>query len=310
MNTKFIDMTGKVLGSLTVLRRSDERGRGGVWVCRCECGTEVLRRGDNLRSSKHPNCGCEAGALVRTHGKKGTKIYRIWRGIKDRCCNERCAQYHRYGGRGIQICETWRNSFQAFYDDMGDVPESKHSIERIDNDRGYCKSNCRWASMREQSRNKCNTHRLTFKGKTRSLSEWADKLKIPDHRIRQRINRGWSVSRALTVPSLYSTRTVIEFDGRSLTIGQWARHINIHHSTLLSRLREGWSVHRSLKSPLCKQASPRMLTFNGRTLSAAEWSRILPIGHATILSRLKRGWTAERTLGTVARAYASGKPSE
>lgn len=107
------------------------------------------------------------------HGKARTPIYIIWRSIVQRCTNKNCASYKDYGGRGITMCDSWRNSFVNFYKDMGDVPKGM-SIERIDNDEGYNPKNCRWATKLEQASNKRTTVR--FKGKTRR--EWADHFKV------------------------------------------------------------------------------------------------------------------------------------
>ena len=138
----------------------------------------------------------------KTLGAPGRSIpeYKVWKGMKGRCYRKRCAAYHCYGGRGIQVCERWRNSFEAFYADLGPRPTKSHRLERIDNDGHYEPENCRWATQIEQSRNTRTSIRLSFRGKTKSLTDWADELHIKACTIRSRLFRGWKVEDALTSP--------------------------------------------------------------------------------------------------------------
>lgn len=148
-----IDMSGRIFGILTVLGRDGITKCGAIkWLCRCECGSEKSIDGVSLRRGASKSCGCTTyDNRAKTHGMTGTKVFNIWRGIKDRCLNPRSTAYKHYGGRGIDLCAEWM-SFERFYSDMGD--NNGLTIDRIDNEKGYSKDNCRWASMSVQMRNR------------------------------------------------------------------------------------------------------------------------------------------------------------
>ncbi len=127
--------------------------------------------------------------------------YNTWEGIKQRCHNPNEKRYAEYGGRGITVCVRWRESFEAFLADVGSRPSPEHSLDRLDNDRGYEPGNVRWATRSQQQRNRRTTnHRLTFRGETRCVTEWAEILGISERTLRARAVRGWSAERALTTP--------------------------------------------------------------------------------------------------------------
>lgn len=136
--------------------------------------------------------------MRHTHGKRHSRVYNIWCGIKARCLNPNTAAYPNYGGRGITLCEKWRE-FPGFYSDMGDPPPNG-TIERVDNDRGYEPGNCRWASRAEQNRNKRGLHLLTVDGETRSMGSWAEQSGLKVGTIWQRIKNGWSAEAAVKTP--------------------------------------------------------------------------------------------------------------
>jgi len=135
-----------------------------------------------------------------THGLSHTKEYRIWQAMISRCYKPTNASYHKYGGRGITVCDRWLNSVQAFIDDMGICPPDKTSIDRIDNSLGYFPENCRWADDIEQNNNRKNVVMLTINGITKSRCNWAREYGISPITIKSRMGRGWSAERAVTEP--------------------------------------------------------------------------------------------------------------
>lgn len=171
---KLIDITGQRFGRLTVLRKGPTRpGKmgGSNWICICDCGNETMTVGSQLRKGSTKSCGCLAkewstrlggnpdfiakrAAKQIKHGHKRKNAvsveYKTWLGMKRRCYDEKYKDYATWGGRGIRVCDRWNNSFEAFLEDMGPRPSSKHSIDRLDSNLDYSPGNCRWATMQEQ----------------------------------------------------------------------------------------------------------------------------------------------------------------
>ncbi len=134
------------------------------------------------------------------HGLTKSKIYSIWSVMKQRCYNKKDRRFKDYGGRGIFVCERWRNSFDNFLKDMGTPPTAKHSIDRIDNNKEYSPENCRWATRMEQMANFRRNRYVSFNGKTLHVAEWTRKLGFGERTIAARLNRGWTTEAALTTP--------------------------------------------------------------------------------------------------------------
>ena len=141
----------------------------------------------------------------QTHGKRHTRLYRIWANIKTRCFNTNDPHYKRWGAKGITMCEEWKNNFQAFYDwAMSSGYSDELTIDRIDNNGNYEPDNCRWATVQEQNQNKNNVILLTYDGLTMSCSAWSKKLGIGHDTVRARYKKGWTVE-----DCLYGKREVI-----------------------------------------------------------------------------------------------------
>lgn len=195
------NLSGMVFGKLTVVRFShSSKSMQPCWECLCECGNTSLVFAGNLKKGNTTSCGCVKLSRITKHGKAGSVEYVCWVAMVQRCTNPSNRYYANYGGRGITVCDDWLK-FENFYRDMGDRPSDLHSIDRIDNNKGYCKENCRWATRKAQNSNKRDNVLVTLNGETRTITEWASLLSISPSAIKGRLYRGWPVSEALTKPS-------------------------------------------------------------------------------------------------------------
>lgn len=163
MPIKAIDLTGRAFGRLMVLERSENGGKEPRWLCACICGRKKVVFGSSLKSGQTRSCGCIAREVTRarsiTHGMFGSPEWRAWASMRSRCLVPTNRNYANYGGRGITVCVRWRDSFEAFYRDMGPRPSPHHQIDRINNNAGYEPNNCRWATRAENQRNRRTTVR-------------------------------------------------------------------------------------------------------------------------------------------------------
>lgn len=200
-----IDMTGKKYGRLTVLKLDHKDKRNECfWLCRCDCGNTTIVSGYKLRTGHTRSCGCyreeTRGDHHRSHGMTDTKLYTIWCNMKARCHNPKNDMYYRYGARGIQVCDEWRNSFDTFMEWANKAGYREGlSIERVDIDKGYNPENCRWITKKEQYLNRSDSHLVTAFGKTQTIKEWADESGIAFDTIERRLNAyGWDAERAVS----------------------------------------------------------------------------------------------------------------
>ncbi len=196
---------GQKFGRWTTISETRIYDDRAAWLCRCDCGKERTVIVKSLMNGISKSCGCLSRQITsvknRTHGKSRTTTHDTWCGMIQRTEDKKCRSYPNYGGRGIKICRRWRESFEAFLQDMGEKPKGK-SIDRFpDNDGDYEPRNCRWATPKEQMRNtRANTH-LTHNGRTATLSEWAEITGICIQTICTRLRRKWPISRVLTEPT-------------------------------------------------------------------------------------------------------------
>lgn len=193
--------------------------------------------------------------FVATHGRSRTPEYRVWQQLRQRCLNPRAKSFDNYGGRGVTVCDRWNESFQAFIDDMGARPSPYHSIDRIDNDGPYEPKNCRWAEMRVQLRNRRTNSMLTFLGRTQTVTDWAAELGIAAPTLDARLQRGWSLEKALSTLGESSSRKkhahrMLTYNGETLSLAEWNRRLGCSPTTILCRLKNGWSVERALATPV------------------------------------------------------------
>ena len=195
------DLTGQTFTDLVVLERVERQGRstGAWWSCKCQCGTIKSLPSSDLLSGRIASCGCRrrrlASTRATTHGKTGSRTFRIWQAMKTRCSNPRARNWQRYGGRGIAVCERWL-SFDAFLMDMGEAPDG-YSLDRVDNDGCYEPANCRWATRLQQANNTSANVFIEFDGMRLSRSEWERRLGLGKTTIRSRLRSGLAVEKAL-----------------------------------------------------------------------------------------------------------------
>jgi hypothetical protein len=197
------EMLNKTFGRLFVIKENGRLGQHLSYFCQCSCGNQVTVRGNSLRSGNTTSCGCVHKAMIGKlnfkHGLKRGREYSSWQMMIDRCTNQNSKSWNSYGGRGITVCDRWKD-FSKFYQDMGERPEN-HTLERIDNNLGYSPENCKWATVKEQNRNTRRTRLLEINGVTKCVTDWCDYFGINKRTVSNRINRGkWPVELAITTP--------------------------------------------------------------------------------------------------------------
>jgi len=199
----FKDLSGQRFGRLAVIERAGNIGEHPVkWLCKCDCGNEKAIDGNSLRMGKTKSCGCFLSETVRkrkmVHGFYGERLYNIWQHMKDRCYYPRNDNYKNYGGRGISVCDEWKENYSAFKEwALNNGYSDSLTIDRKNNDGNYEPGNCRWATIDTQSNNKQNTVYITINGETHNLKEWSELSNIPRIIIYGRFKRGWSEDRLL-----------------------------------------------------------------------------------------------------------------
>lgn len=213
------DLTGQTFYHLTAIRFDHSSKSGNsVWLWKCnfqECGKEHLANASKVKCGQIKSCGCyhkySVAERSRTHGHTikedgiksrpcgtASKEYECWINMRRRCGNTKDPNYHRYGGRGISVCERWQNSFEDFLEDVGMAPTKKHSLGRIDNDKDYCKSNVQWETPIQQCNNKSTNHLIEMNGRRMTVTQWARELDIPTDTMFKRVEAGWSNEKLIT----------------------------------------------------------------------------------------------------------------
>jgi hypothetical protein len=185
-------------GAWRRVMRSDKKAEL-LWCMVCRCGKTRWVSYTNIRRQFVTSCGCKRGLAATTHGHtRGGKVTRelmAWRGMITRCFASANPGYKNYGGRGITVSSAWRRSFKTFLRDVGPCPGPGYSIDRKNNDKGYSKANCWWATRSQQAANKRNNRKLTVRGCTLHVSAWARETGLHVQTILDRLRRGWSRTR-------------------------------------------------------------------------------------------------------------------
>ena len=208
------DLTGRRYGRLVALYRDMDSGSKNKWVCQCDCGNKhVVSYYDLTRKDSRGSrsCGCLKRDLTiertRTHGLSKHRLYTIYNNIIKRCEDKTHRCYDNYGGRGIKMCDEWRDDFVTFYNWACDNGyRAGLTIDRVDNDRGYCPENCRWVTRIEQQNNRRDNNNLTLGKEKHTVTEWSRITGIKNSTIRGRIASGWAVEDALTIKPSHNNR--------------------------------------------------------------------------------------------------------
>lgn len=207
------DITGQKFNRLTAIRFSHLEKKTHKWFFKCDCGkTRIaskisvmhskIKACEDCAKEKKKNLIIERNKIEKLHHghsilDKTSRTYNTWRHIKIRCMQKNHKDYERYGAKGIIVCDRWKNSFENFLEDMGERPRDM-TLDRIDNSKGYNKENCRWATLKEQGRNKTNNNFISYKGETKCISEWASLLSISYGTLYSRLFKSkWSIKKSL-----------------------------------------------------------------------------------------------------------------
>lgn len=214
---KIEEFVGKKFGRLTIISDNcmyDSQGNrisgASKFNCLCDCGTEGIYRSNFLLRGITTSCGCfkseKTSFRSSTHGQTNSYFYEILRGIRRRCYDEKIKSYSDYGKRGIIVCERWLEpngqGLLNFIMDMGERPSPQYSIERIDVNGNYEPENCKWATPKEQGNNKRNNNTITYKGETKTLTEWSEFFNIKRTTLSYRLKKGMDFEEAISLPVL------------------------------------------------------------------------------------------------------------
>lgn len=206
---KFKDLTGMRFGKLTVLEYTNKRNlnRNILWRCLCDCGNEIYVATSCLNSGHTKSCGCgknnfvEMGKIGGKFGKhhlSRTRLYKCYNHMINRCHNSSNIQYKDYGGRGIKVCEEWKNDFISFYNwAMSNGYKDDLTIDRIDVNGNYEPSNCRWVNKYLQANNKRNNVYIACNNETLTIAQWSNRLNINYWNIRRKIQKGWTIQQII-----------------------------------------------------------------------------------------------------------------
>lgn len=203
---KCVDLTGKKFTRLTVIaRHGSTKSKKAVWLCQCECGGKTKVTSQMLTSGRTKSCGClhkeQLSAGHSTHCLSKTRLHKAWCNMKTRCYNQNNKDYSRYGGRGIIMCDEWKNDFVSFYNwAIINGYNDMLTLDRIDNNGNYEPSNCRWITMQKQCNNRHSNHMITYNGETHTISEWSEIVGMSRDALVSRLRRGWDIEKTLTTP--------------------------------------------------------------------------------------------------------------
>lgn len=267
---------GDVINRLTFTGKTFFEFRGGkdrrMIEAKCECGTVKTYVWDLVKRGGVKSCGCYKADLFKvqpnnvTHGLRNHRLYSIYRGIKERCYNEKAKSYQRYGAKGIVMCQEWLDDFLTFYNwSMANGYKADLTIDRKENDKGYSPENCRYISYAGQKRNTSQNVFITAWGETKCLTDWAadDRCKVSVGGLRNRFGRDkakWPIAEdAISSQSLshdeqrrrMKTNNILVAWGESKIISDWVKdsRCSVKESAIRKRLKKGWLIEDAIAAP-------------------------------------------------------------
>lgn len=200
------DIINQQFGRLVVLEEDlDAKCNDKKYWCKCSCGNiKSVRRACLLRGIT-ASCGClraeKSSERRKTHGLSQCSLYRVWRSMKNRCYMESNKSYYLYGGKGIKVCDEWKDFINFYNWSVGNGYEKGKSIDRIDSNKDYCPENCRWVDSKTQNNNTSRNHLITYNGETKTMAQWCEMLNMSYDKVKSRLNKyGWSVEKTFTTP--------------------------------------------------------------------------------------------------------------
>lgn len=258
---KIEDYVGKrVSKKLTVVGIDEEflklHPTSNHWIFLCDCGNKFSTSPAKVILGKKISCGCLAGKGLLLHGLNRNEFYHTWYEMMKRCYDEKKHNYSRYGGRGIYVCEEWKNPKNFIdwaYETIGEK-DRNYTVDRIDVNGPYAPWNCRWATAKEQGRNKSDTIMITLDGDTKPLVEFCDIYGLKYSTVRERLKRGWSIEETFK----NKTRSLIHqpekrvcdkyyvIDGIEKNVSDLAKEYGINRHTVYGRLNRGWDIKSAL----------------------------------------------------------------
>lgn len=205
---KSMNLLHQRFGRLVVIKRVENSPHGETkWLCKCDCGNEVIVFGSNLKKRHTLSCGCLRKEKTierhKIHGLTSSKLYRIYHSMLDRCYKKAQKSYSIYSGRGITVCDEWKKDFQTFYDwAINNGYKEGLTIDRIDVNANYEPNNCRWSTKTEQANNRRTSSMIEYNGEHHTIAEWAKIYNMPYTRFYKRVMRGWSMEMIINTPRL------------------------------------------------------------------------------------------------------------
>jgi hypothetical protein len=316
---RFDPKVGDVIGGLTLLNIGSMKKANGhfesIYVCRCTCGEQVgLARYQLRQRTMCFTCSeLERRRKIAKHGLFSAPGYHSWQKINSRCLRPNDRAYPRYGGRGITVCERWHrdnpDGLKNFLEDMGPKPGKNFSVDRIDNDKGYEPTNCRWATPKTQSDNRRNTIRIAIDGTTKTLSEWATLAGIKRAALLARY-QGGTRGADLLKPTRAAGPRYITVNGETKQLHEWAAVSGVSANTIKLRLdsKNPPPPHDAVFMPSQRgrqlnglmlhqdRKDSNMITALGKTRNVAAWARETGLSEGCLRYRVRQGWDHERVV--------------